>query len=67
MAIKVVDKKTDELAGFIPNFACTMAPWPLAPGVVLSLPACFPCQIGEGKAGQPGSGLISVNGKVPGL
>jgi hypothetical protein len=50
-----------------PRFAVTVAPFPLAPGVVLPLPACYDCLTGRGEAGSASSGLIVANGKVPGL
>jgi hypothetical protein len=67
MNIAVVEKREEALKGFVANFACTTAPWPMGPGVVIPLPACFPCLVGEGQAGKPGSGLVAANGRLPGL
>lgn len=49
----------DDLAGFAPGFAVTMAPWPIPElGIILALPACYDCLAGKGRAGAPGTGLL---------
>jgi hypothetical protein len=50
---------------YVPKFAVTVAPFPLGP-TILALPACYDCLTGRGEAGQPGSGLIAANGRLPG-